>query len=363
MSYPVLYDPNETDFENNGIGILSDIRSCLVTEEINGEYELSMEYPMDGIHFHSIVDRSLIKAKPNVMAEPQLFRVYSIGKPMSGMVKIYAQHISYDLSWIPVSAFSAEGVAGALSGLSQNSVAPCPFTFGTDKESAVPFSSSFPASIRSKLLGSEGSILDVYGGEYEFNNFSVYLHEKRGENRGVFIRYGKNLTDIKQDRNCASVATGVYPYWVDSETEEVFELPEKVVNAPGEYDFVKIKTVDFSADFEEKPTEDQLRDFTNKYITANKIGVPDVSISVSFKQLEQSEEYKSLFPLERVFLGDDVNVEFPKLGISTTAEIAKIVYDSVMERVDKVFVGSVKTNIADTIAGQQQKLEKRKGVR
>ena len=360
MSYPVLYSATETNFDHNGIGILSDCVSYEVVAEGNGAYDFTMLYPMDGIHFDEITDRSIIKAKFDQFVEPQRFRVKTISKPMSGIVTVYAEHISYDLSGIPVSPFSADNVAAALAGLKNNAVVDCPFEFWTDKATQANFKVSAPASIRSRLGGVAGSILDVYGGEYEFDNYTVKLHNSRGQNRGVSIRYGKNLTDIQQEQNCASVATGVYPYWagdVNGNTVLV-ELPEKIVNAPGTYNFVKIRTLDLSSEFETQPTVEQLRSKTESYIKANNIAVPSVSLTVSFAQLEQTEEYKHLKLLERVSLFDTVNVEFPALGVSATARAVKIVYDGLADRVKSVTLGSVRSNIADTIANQQQEIQK-----
>ena len=364
MSYPILYSATETNFSSNGLGILGDCVSCEVTEEANGVFELIMQYPMGGIHYEEIADRAIIKAKADQFRAPQLFRVYAISKPMSGIVTISAEHISYDLSGIPVSPFTAGSVSLALADLKNNAVTDCPFDFWTDKDTSGTFSVSVPSSIRSRLGGVEGSILDVYGGEYEFDNYTVKLHNSRGMNRGVSIRYGKNLTDIKQEQNCASVATGIYPYWagdVDGNTVLV-ELPEKIVSAPGTYNFVKIKTVDFTESFDAQPTEEELRSKAESYVESNNIGIPTVSLTVSFAQLEQTDEYKHLKLLEQVLLFDTVNVEFPALGVSATAKAIKIVYDSLADRVKSITLGSTKANIADTIATQQQEIAKKPSI-
>ena len=364
MSCPILYSATETDFSHNGLGILGDCVSCEVTEEANGIFELVMQYPMGGIHYEDIADRSIIKAKADQFRDPQLFRVYSISKPMSGIVTVSAEHISYDLSGIPVKPFSSESVSLAFVDLKDNAVVDCPFDFWTDKDTNGTFRVSVPSSIRSRLGGVEGSILDIYGGEYEFDNYTVKLHNNRGMNRGVSIRYGKNLTDIKQEQNCASVATGIYPYWagdVDGNTVLV-ELPEKIVNAPGTYNFVKIRTVDFTENFESQPTEEELRSKAESYVETNNIGIPSVSLTVSFAQLEQTDEYKHLKLLEQVLLFDTVNVEFPALGVSATAKAIKIVYDSLADRVKSITLGSTKANIADTIATQKQEIEKKPSV-
>lgn len=358
MSYPILYSATETNFDHNGIGILSACVSCEVTEEANGIFELAMTYPMDGIHFDEIGDRAIIKANANQLRNPQLFRVYAISKPMNGIVTVLAEHISYDLSGIPVKPFSASTAASALSGLKSNAVVDCPFDFWTDKSTSANFKVTVPASIRSRLGGVAGSILDVYGGEYEFDNYTVKLHNNRGMNRGVSIRYGKNLTDIQQEQNCASVATGVYPYWagdVDG-IHVLVELPEKIVNSPGTYNFVKIRTLDLSGEFDTQPTVEQLRQKSENYVKSKNIGIPTVSLTVSFVQLEQNEEYKHLKLLESVSLFDTVNVEFPDLGVSATAKAVKMVYDVIADRVKSVTLGSVRANIADTIASQNSNI-------
>ena len=161
MSYPILYNSNETKFDNNGIGILSDCVSCEVVEEANGMFELSMKYPMDGIHFYGITTRSIIKAKIDEYRSPQLFRVYSISKPMFGIVTVLAAHISYDLSDIPIPPFYAGSVNQAFDAFVRDAITPCRFNFWTDHDSTVEITSSVPKSIRSMLGGSEGSILDV----------------------------------------------------------------------------------------------------------------------------------------------------------------------------------------------------------
>lgn len=352
MSYPILYSATETNFDNNGIGILSACVSCKVIEEANGIFELAMTYPMDGIHFSEIDDRTIIKAKVDKFRNPQLFRVYAISKPLSGIVTVLAEHISYDLSGIPVSPFVAVNAKNALAGFRENAAVECPFDFWTDKDVDAVFEVKAPASIRSRLGGVEGSILDRYGGEYEFDNFTVKLHKNRGKDRGVTIRYGKNLTDIKQEQNCSSVATGVYPYWASSDGVSLVQLPEKIVNAPGNYNFVRIKTVDFSQDFEEQPTVEQLRNATKSYIDRNEIGVPNVSFTVSFVQIDQFDGVNVPKDIETVCLFDTLSVEFMNLAISARAKVVKTVYDVISERMESISLGSVRSNIADTIYEQ-----------
>lgn len=355
---PILFSANAIDFSSLGLGTLTDAISCTVTEERNGMYELEMQYPQTGIHFEAITDRGIIYAIPSPYRGAQPFRIYRITKPMNGIVTVYAQHISYDLSGVPLNPFSAGSVPEAMLGLENNAVVDSPFSFWTDKSTTAAFSVSVPSSTRSVLGGQEGSILDVYGGEYEWDKYTVKLHGQRGQDNGVVIRYGKNLTDIEQDRNISNVATGIYPYWKGSDDTLVTCEP-KVVPAPGTYNFTRVVPVDFSGDFDEQPTPQQLQERAESYVKSNKIGVPTVSITASFVQLEQTEEYKDLALLEKCDLCDTVTIQFEALGVDVKAEIVKIETDVLLERYNSVEIGDARTNIADTIAGQQQEIEKR----
>ena len=358
---PVLYESTESTFETNGLGVLSDTISCQVVEERNGIFEITLEYPLTGIHYQEIKQRRIIFVKPNPYEDPQPFRIYRITKPLSGKITVYAQHISYDLSGVPVSPFSSGSVTGALSGLKTNAAVTNPFSFWTDKTSTGDFAVTAPTSTRTLLGGSDGSILDVFGGEYKFDRWTVRLYNNRGKNSGVSIRYGKNLMDLQQDENISNVVTGIYPYWLSSEGE-LTELPEKIVNAPGTYDFTRISAIDFSGDFEEAPTEEQLRDRANDYISSNNVGVPTVSITVEFQPLEQTEEYKDIALLERVNLCDTVNVEYFELGVSATAKCVKTTYDALKDKYISIELGDAKTNIADTIIQQQQEINEKPSV-
>lgn len=342
---PILYDSQERAFSNNGIGVLNDAGSCIVEEERNGGFELAMTYPVTGIHYESLFDRGIILSKPSPNKQPQPFRIYRITKPMSGFVTVYAQHISYDLSGVAIPPFSASGLSDVFQKMQSTSIpSNTGFAYWTDKTSAANLKCITPISARSLLGGVRGSVLDVYGGEYEFDQFTVKLWKNRGSDNGVTIRYGKNLTSLEQDHNCAVVYTKVYPYWTDGES--VVQLPEKVVDVAGTFDFVRVLSLDLSSNFDEAPTEDQLRTAAQYYITDNKVGVPKVSLEVSFDQLD-----------EPVNLCDEVTVVFVKLGVSTKAKVVRTTYDVLLDKYTSVEIGDIRTSIADTIAGQTTEIQ------
>ena len=349
---PVLFAPTATKFTTNGLGKLSDAASCTVKETRNGAFELTLKYPIEGIHYAEIQQRSIILAKPNPVDLAQPFRVYRISKPINGLVTVYAYHISYDLTGIPVSPYSAASVQAALAGFSTNAVATNPFTFWSDMTSSGDFTVKSPASVRSLLP----TVLEVYGGEYKYDKYTVRLYQQRGVNRGVTIRYGKNLTDLKQDENCSNVYTGVYAYY--SGGNGIVETNPKVTPAPGTYDYTRILPLDLTAEFKEAPTAEALRAAAEQYMSDHNIGVPEVSLNVSFVQLEQTQEYKDLALLERVELCDTVTVIFERLGVNATAQVTSTVYNVLIDAYDSVTIGNVRKNVAMTIAEQAQEIAK-----
>lgn len=353
---PILFDKSATTFTSNGLGRL-DFISCKVTEERNGIFELEAEIAESALHSSQLEMNSIICAPYYPGGSLQAFRVAQITKPISGKYKIYAQHLSYQLTLIPVMPFSVTAAANAcqttLNKFVSEAVETCPFTFTTDVTTVSSYRQTVPASIRSRMGGVEGSVIDQFGGEWEYDNYNVYLKNHRGVTTPtVTLRYGKNITDLEQEQNIESTITGIVPYWTDSEGGETVTLPEKSIDSAyaGNYPFKRTTAYDFSGSFEEKPTESQLRTKAQAYVNSSGIGIPVVSIKVSFIDLAQTEEYKDVASLQNVKLCDVINVEFEKYGISTTAKVVKTVYDVLADRYESIEVGSVRTGLTTTIS-------------
>lgn len=353
---PILFDKSATTFTSNGLGRL-DFISCKVTEERNGIFELEAEIAESALHSSQLEMNSIICAPYYPGGSLQAFRVAQITKPISGKYKIYAQHLSYQLTLIPVMPFTVAAAANAcqttLNKFVSEAVENCPFTFTTDVTTVSSYKQTIPASIRSRMGGVEGSVLDQFGGEWEYDNYNVYLKNHRGVTTPtVTLRYGKNITDLEQEQNIESTITGIVPYWTDSEGGETVTLPEKSIDSAyaGNYPFKRTTAYDFSGSFEEKPTESQLRTKAQAYVNSSGIGIPVVSIKVSFIDLAQTEEYKDVASLQNVKLCDVINVEFEKYGISTTAKVVKTVYDVLADRYESIEVGSVRTGLTTTIS-------------
>lgn len=350
---PVLYKADATEFETFGIGALSECTLCEVTEERNGAFECTLKYPVSGILFSELKNERLIKAKPNDTSKEQLFRIYRITTPINGIVTIYAQHISYDLSNIAELMWSSAMISPslAMSRLFTKTATTHNFKCSTDFSSAKPFSVSKPMSVRACLGGSEGSMLDLWGGEYEWDNFNVILHSKRGKDNGVVIEYGKNLTDMEQDNDFTDVYTDLLPYAVfsDESTEKVVTLSEvtlPIVDTP-----LRSKTLikDFTELFEDKSSinENSLRKKALSYIKKNPLGVETPTLTVAFEPLWKQPEYSAI--LERVSLCDTVTIKHSVLGITAKSKVIKTVYDALAEKYVSITLGSAKSNFVNTV--------------
>lgn len=345
-------NPSPTVPTNNGVGVLADAISCKVKTVLNGEDELELTYPITGDLFDQLALRALIVAEVAERGK-QPYRIYRITKPLNGIITVYARHLVYDLAGIVVEPFSANGIQAALTGLKNHAMTNCPFTFVSGRTTDSRFAVQVPTAAWSLMGGTRGSLLDVYGGEYSWDGYTIRLENHIGSNNGVSVRYGVNMTDLEQDARCDSCYTGVVAYW--KKEDSVIHSP--VVAAVGTYGYVKILPVDMSDRWEDMPTKEQLVAAAQAYIVNNQIGVPSVSWRVSFVQLGQTEEYKDIAALEHVSLGDTVGVHFAKLGVDATARVNSIEWDVLLERYAVVNLGSIKSNIADTIATQARELE------
>ena len=349
----ILYEYTETAFTNNGLGCLNDATSCVVKETLNSEYELEMEYPVNGIHYSDIQLRRIIFAKPNSYDQAQPFRIYSISKPIGGIVTVNAEHISYDMSGLPVRG-SLENYAWYVNDVFEhirnNSVYPCPFTFSSDiTEEKKSINLSKPRSVKA-FLGTDDGLLSLFGGEWEFDRYNAILHKKRGQNRGVSIEYGKNLTDVTQDEACSEMYTAVYPYYYQ-EDDGLQRLDDDVIKIL-DTTYKNVYVLDLSSEFDEMPTQDQLREKAQEYINDNKLGEPKVSLKVSF--IKNPEVIEALHDVR---LGDTVSVKFIKIGVDTTSRCISYEFNVLTEQYNSIELGEPTKTIVDTMTSTNSKID------
>lgn len=348
---PILYDAGETAFQSNGLGRLAECTSCVATEVRNGEYELEFTYPLTGRMFDKITLGRIVACTHDDKHDVQPFVIYQRSAPLGGVVTYNARHISYELATVVVDAFTAGSALEALPAVKTHSINANRFNFSTDLTTLAVMSVDQPTTARSLLGGTEGSILDVYGGEYEFNKFNVILHAHRGTSSGVVLRYGKNLTDLKQVLDGSGLYNAVVPFWAKEEdgTRTVVTLPERIVTAEGVTDPLAIP-LDLSQDFEDQPTEAQLRTAAQQHLAQREPWVPDENISLDFINLAQTDEYWDVYNLQRLSLCDKVDVVYTALGVvARDIEIIKVTYDVLREMYTKMELGKARSTFAQII--------------
>lgn len=345
---PILYKTvsEGTVPSNYGVGALTDAISATVTEERNGAYELALTYPANGIHAEDIEPNSFIKAKPNFMDDPQLFRIIKVSATIAGKFTVQAQHISYDLSGKIITSGTAGSCAAACA-LLQTKAGN--FSITTDRVKADAFSIAEPSSVRSWFGGKAGSLLDIYGGEWRYDNYGARLMTSRGADRGVTIRYGKNLTQLSQVLDMSNLCTGIIPYFIDQNGNKTVgaRVPTGLT-----LDVDRDVAVDFSQQVQPEdntPITTQLANLAAAYISGNELTTISKSITLDFVQTGAITE--------RVDLCDTVSIYFEPLGISAKAKCVKTVWDVLEGRYTKTTFGSARPNIADTIAQNKKELE------
>lgn len=381
----VLYSPSETSFSNMGLGALGDAISCSVEEELNGMYEMVLQMPISSIHFNDITIRSIIFAKPSPYREAQPFRVYQIDVPINGVATIHAHHISYDLNGIPLkngADYRATNVTTALQMIESASLVSTNFSTWTNMSKSGNFSIDTPRSYRNAIGGEEGSIIDVFHGELEFDRFKVKLWNKRGKTSNVQVTYAVNMTDFSMERNQENVFTGIYAYWTDNEDRRsssplvpvgdamhpvylldsagkyLLDSNGNYLLVRGSYDYHRIFMLDLSSEFNFAPIPDQLACAAQRYIQTHNLTLPTINLNVNFARIEESTEYSGLSALDSVDLADYITVNYPLIGLTATAQITQIVYDALNNKYSSMTVGQPKLNIADTISMLERQIRR-----
>lgn len=363
MSYPILFSAEDPDaglhsaiagvaiagksvvgkvveaWEAQGLGVLSSAVKCRVYEEINGQYELTLEYPKNGMHYDEIGKDSIILVEVPREEKKQAFRVYEIEKTLRGTTQFTARHISYDLTGYPVKASSVAkyGIVNALNSLITDAVVIPPFTFTTDKvNTTTQFRVTDVGSIRSWLGGREGSILDRFGGEWHWDNYTCELLNRRGSDNGYTIRYAKNLTSLRNVLNNEKTYTGVVCVYADADGNTI----ASDVQPTGVGQLVNVFSVDVSAEYDSAPTVAQLNERAQAYIRASSLNsLDETSITLSF--IDNPDAVAS------VGLGDTVTIQCEDLNFSS--RVIKSTWDVLLDRYVELTVGKVVATLSDTI--------------
>ena len=350
---PILYESNETAFTSNGLGRLQDCISCIVCEERNSLFECDFSYPVDGAHFDDIQCGRIITVTHDDSGDVQPFDIVSYSKPIEGIVTFHAVHISYRQSYLTVSGSNINSLSDAFA-LFSTAQPENPFSYDADFESNAYFAAAdgVPRSVRQMLGGMEGSILDSYGGEYEFDKFRVTLHRNRGVQRDFVIRYGVNMLKYQDDTDYSGTYSSCIPYWTgDDGNGGQTVVKGNRVDAPfttynGRNDCTPL---DLTDKFETAPTAAQLESMALSYMQANQTNLPKQTISVDFARLQDFDEFEGFDSLLKCNLCDTVQVVFPRYNMSGTFKIVKTEFDVLRGKYNGMELGHLSTTLAQAL--------------
>lgn len=345
---PILFESTETEFNSNGLGRLRDCKSCIVTEERNGVYECDFEYPVTAEDYEDIRIGRIIGVTHDDSDDIQPFDIVSYEKPIDGVVTFHAVHISYRQSYLTVRGKNINSLAGAFARLKDYATPTNPFTYQTDKTSTgyVGAFNGIPQTVRSMLGGIEGSILDAYGGEYEWDRFNVILHSARGVDRDFSIRYGVNMLDYNEELDSSGTYMACIPYWTDG--------TNMVVGDKQTADGVTITNrgecipLDVSDKFESKPTKSAVNQMGKSVMESKNPTIPSQNIKVEFVRL-QDLGYEGFENLLKCGLCDTVNVIFPDYASSGRFKIVKTTWDVLAGRYESMELGDLSVSLADAL--------------
>ena len=350
---PILYESNETAFTSNGLGRLQDCISCIVYEERNSLFECDFSYPVDGAHFDDIRCGRIITVTHDDSGNVQPFDIVSYSKPIEGIVTFHAVHISYRQSYLTVSGSNINSLSDAFA-LFSTAQPENPFAYDSDFTSNAYFAAAdgVPRSVRQMLGGMEGSILDSYGGEYEFDKFRVTLHRNRGVQRDFVIRYGVNMLKYQDDTDYSGTYSSCIPYWTgDDGNGGQTVVKGNRVDAPfatynGRNDCMPL---DLTDKFETAPTAAQLESMALSFMQANQTNLPKQTISVDFARLQDFDEFEGFDSLLKCNLCDTVQVVFPRYNMSGTFKIVKTEFDVLRGKYNGMELGHLSTTLAQAL--------------
>lgn len=349
---PILYDSTETAFVSNGLGRLRDAVAVRVVEERNSIYECDFDYPVDGAHFDEIIPGRIIAVTHDDTGSIQPFDIVSYSRPINGIVTFHAVHISYRLTGQVVwssGIYNSENAIALFNGVSGT-----PFTFSSDfivNNTYMAAADGTPRTVRQMMGGIEGSFIDAYGGEWEFDKWNVIAHKSRGEYRDFAIRYGINLIDYKEDVDYLGTYTSCVPYWRGNvDGKDVIVRGDRAdADLPSYSGRRVVIPLDLSDKFENRPTATQLQTMALTMMNANQTNMPSQSISVDFIRLQDTPEYAAVSSLLACSLCDTVDVIFPMYNQKARFKIVRVEWDALAERYISMELGTLSTTLAEAL--------------
>lgn len=331
-----IHEKTAKTFDTFGLGALVPSH-CVVEEELNGAYELEMKHPYDEGGKWKRIERGriLYASTPRGM---QPFRIYYV-KPTMKEIAVNARHIFYDLLDNQCEPINHSGTAtAALTALQAAFAYPMPFSFDTDISLTGTLTTGRMNPVQALLSDDDEatSFVKGYGGELLRDGFRVSVKVALGQDRGVSIRYGKNLVGLEVTEDESEVKTRIVCYGKNGSA--TLESPHL-----GDYIYPKIYTLE-----DENKTLSEVQEEAQALLDGG-CDIPSINIKVDFVALEKTVEYREYAVLEEVFLGDMVTVINTRMDFQKQAKVISYEWDCLLEQYNDVELGDFIPTLAAAV--------------
>lgn len=370
---PILYDQNSSDNDmltTNGLGFVAKCIHCEVSKVVNGVYEMEMFVQTTDRLANEIVPQTYVKCKPNNVENPQLFRVYEVVSS-NNIIQVKCEHIRYRMSDNAIiEKCTSQGTPQSAWDLVQDILVDGNhgFEFSSDitTNATVTAAKNSPIRFGEYMLGAEGSILDAFGGEgeYDFDNFVIYFNKRKTEPNGICLRLGAGIDDIEYFISCQNQYTHVMPvagipttdggtWYIIFPTEYTPAIPMEI---PGSTLLKKrILMYDFTETFKQqypnftctpsdqtsrRQTESLVVSMCSQYIQRNATSLKYPRVNVKIQTRSGTDRLKNCK------VRDIIQVYHEKLNLTLSVEIIKTVYDVLNERYTSIELGTPLTAIS-----------------
>jgi len=352
---PTLYDKTGAV----KIGDLTDCIECLVEEERNGIFELTLVYPSASDLLDCIITENIIVCDANDFLKHQQFRIYNTRKLMANRIEICARHISFDLAhdWIDKIEFENQSCEYALNQIFRNSQFCKHFRGHSDIINAQDFKVD-AVSCLSAIGGAKGSVLDTFGNGAEVlrDNTEIHVLNRRGHDNDVSIEYRKNLTGLELEEDTTDLVTRILPYakyYDQNKKNEEVVVKGAFVDSPNIDNYVHpyIKYIDYSEKFDDDnlPNAEKLERLAKKEYAVNKVDVPKQNYKIEFVPLSKCAGYEGLE--DRINLCDVVTIRDTRYNIDTQSKVIKVTYDVLRDIYESMELGEPRTTLGDVVSG------------
>ncbi|OTO55461.1 phage minor structural protein [Enterococcus faecium] len=355
-----IYDKNDANnlaehlYDTQGLGALSDWLTATVSNKLNGAEIFQGTYPISGTNADLIVEGRIIQCYVDENRAKQRLRIYYAKTSVIGnTIEVKAEPIFNDIRKSVLNKYDSGTEKITATQAWQNAktlakpVIPSQFSFSSLVDTLANVKIE-KANFLEFFGGKEGSILDRFHGEFLKDN-NTLRHEKRlGTDHKIKAIYTKNLTGLDLEIDAQSVLVGVYPFISSSsEGEDEITLPEEVIFT----DYVDDYPAGYVSfvDFKDKATDvatlrEAAKDWLKTNIDKQK---PQVSGSIELVPLRHQRGYEKFVDLEKVSMGDGVDVYHPQLKVNMSARIVEYTFNVLTNSYDKLVVGNVKTNFLE----------------